>query len=87
VYSGESLGALTTVRVRFLDQRVARVKITNGNTVLGPSERRDRDLVVMDDFIFGTPTPLDSAAGLHGGVAGLRPARSPAISRKVHEAL
>lgn len=49
---------LSFLGVRFLDRRVARVSITSGNTVLGPSERRDRDLVVMDDFIFGTPTPL-----------------------------
>jgi hypothetical protein len=33
------------------------VRITSGNTVLGPNERRDRDLVVMDDFIFGELTP------------------------------
>lgn len=49
---------LSFLGVRFLDRRVARVRITSGNTVLGPNERRDRDLVVMDDFIFGTPTPL-----------------------------
>jgi hypothetical protein len=37
---------------------VARVRITSGNTALGPNESANRDLVVMDDFIFGTPTPL-----------------------------
>ncbi|MGH8899092.1 MAG: hypothetical protein ACRDZ4_19225 [Egibacteraceae bacterium] len=49
---------LSFLGVRFLDRRVARVRITSGNTVLGPNERRDRDIVVMDDFIFGEPTPL-----------------------------
>ncbi|MGH3615611.1 MAG: hypothetical protein ACRDRK_24045 [Pseudonocardia sp.] len=49
---------LSFLGVRFLDRRVARVRITSGNTVLGPNERRDRDLVVMDDFIFGTPIAL-----------------------------
>lgn len=49
---------LSFLGVRFLDRRVARVRITSGNTVLGPDERRDRDLVVMDDFIFGEPTAL-----------------------------
>ncbi|MGH8906818.1 MAG: hypothetical protein ACRD0K_09960 [Egibacteraceae bacterium] len=50
---------LSFLGVRFLQQRVARVRITSGNTVLGPNERGDRDLVVMDDFIFGTPIALD----------------------------
>ena len=49
---------LSFLGVRFLDRRVARVRITSGNIALGPNERTDRDLVVMDDFIFGTPTPL-----------------------------
>ncbi|MGH3567710.1 MAG: hypothetical protein ACRDRH_17095 [Pseudonocardia sp.] len=49
---------LSFLGVRFLARRVARVRITSGNTVLGPDERGDRDLVVMDDFIFGTPTAV-----------------------------
>jgi hypothetical protein len=32
------------------------VRITSGNSRLGPNERRGRDLVVMDDFIYGEPT-------------------------------
>ncbi len=47
---------LSFLGARFLNRRVARVRITSGNTALGPNERDDRDLVVMDDFIFGTPT-------------------------------
>jgi len=49
---------LSFLGVRFLDRRVARVRIASGNTALGPNESTNRDLVVMDDFIFGTPTPL-----------------------------
>ena len=35
---------------------VSRVRITSGNTALGPNESADHDLVVMDDFIYGEPT-------------------------------
>ena len=48
---------LSFLGVRFLDEQVARVKIRSGNTALGPDENRGRDLVVMDDFIYGEPTP------------------------------
>ncbi|MDQ3987916.1 MAG: hypothetical protein M3291_01710 [Actinomycetota bacterium] len=49
---------LSFLGVRFLDRRVARVRITSGNIALGPNESPNRDLVVMDDFIFGTPATL-----------------------------
>jgi hypothetical protein len=48
---------LSFLGVRFLEDRVAAVKITSGNTKLGRDEGRGRDVVVMDDFIFGEPTP------------------------------
>jgi hypothetical protein len=48
---------LSFLGVRFLDDRVAMVKITSGRSRLGPNETRARDLVVMDDFIYGEPTP------------------------------
>jgi hypothetical protein len=48
---------LSFLGVRFLDKRVARVRITSGNRALGPNEKGGRDLVVMDDFIYGEPTP------------------------------
>lgn len=48
---------LSFLGVRFLDRRVARVRITSGTTALGPDEHRAYDLVVMDDFIFGEPIP------------------------------
>jgi hypothetical protein len=48
---------LSFLGVRFLEDRVATVRIKSGNTRLGPNEVRRRDLVVMDDFIYGEPTP------------------------------
>jgi hypothetical protein len=48
---------LSFLGVRFLEDRVAMVRITSGNSRLGPNERGGRDLVVMDDFIYGEPTP------------------------------
>ena len=48
---------LSFLGVRFLDERVARVSIRSGNRALGPNENPGRDLVVMDDFIYGEPTP------------------------------
>jgi hypothetical protein len=50
-------GSLSFLGVRFLDDEVARVKIRSGNTALGPNEKRGRDVVAMDDFIYGEPTP------------------------------
>jgi hypothetical protein len=39
----------------FPDARVARVRISAGNAVPGIDDERPRDVVVMDDFIFGEP--------------------------------
>ena len=48
---------LSFLGVRFLEDRVAMVRITSGTSRLGANEMRGRDLVVMDDFIYGEPTP------------------------------
>ena len=48
---------LSFLGVRFLEDRVAMVRITSGNSRLGANEIPSRDLVVMDDFIYGEPTP------------------------------
>ena len=48
---------LSFLGVRFLEDRVAMVRIKSGNNRLGPDETRSRDLVVMDDFIYGEPIP------------------------------
>ena len=47
---------LSFLGVRFLHDRVATVRITSGTTPLGRQENRHRDVVAMDDFIFGEPT-------------------------------
>jgi hypothetical protein len=36
-------------------ERVGRVRITSGNSLLGPTESGGLDLVVMDDFIYSEP--------------------------------
>ncbi len=53
---------------------VARVRITGGTLALGPNEapRAGRDVVVLDDLIFGEPVPERAAPpGVCGGLAGL----------------
>ena len=51
---------------------ISRVRITNGNAVLGSPESGN-DLVVVDDFVFGEPVPEPaSLALLTMGVLGLR---------------
>lgn len=49
---------LSFLGVLFGDAIVSRVRITSGNTALGPGvlDSGNIDLVVMDDFIFGEPT-------------------------------
>jgi hypothetical protein len=37
------------------DARIARVRITTGNSAPGPDDTRKTDIVVMDDFIYGEP--------------------------------
>jgi hypothetical protein len=37
---------------------VSRVRITSGNTALGPNETPALDVVVMDDFIYGEPIAI-----------------------------
>ena len=46
---------LSFLGVRFQNARVGRVRITSGTAIPGQSERRGRDAVVMDDFIYGEP--------------------------------
>ena len=44
--------------IKFNDSRIARVRITTGDTALGPDDDAGTDLVVMDDFIYGEPKAL-----------------------------
>jgi hypothetical protein len=51
-------GSLSFFGVVFDDARIARVRSTSGDVVPGPDDDRRRDVVVMDDFIYGEPQPL-----------------------------
>jgi hypothetical protein len=48
---------LSFLGVRFLDERIAKVRIVPGTRRVGVAETRRRDIVAMDDFIFGEPLP------------------------------
>jgi hypothetical protein len=50
-------GNLSFIGVVFSDARVARVRIIAGDTAPGPNDGR-KDIVMMDDFLYGEPTPL-----------------------------
>jgi len=51
-------GSLSFFGIVFGDARIARVRITSGNTAPGPDDGGKHDIVVMDDFIYGEPQPL-----------------------------
>ncbi len=44
--------------LRFETPMIHHVRITLGNTALGPDDRFSKDICVMDDFIFSEPQPL-----------------------------
>ncbi len=50
-------GNLSFLGVVFGDSRIARVKIIAGDVAPGPNDDR-KDIVIMDDFFYGEPTPL-----------------------------
>lgn len=50
-------GGLSFLGIVFKDARIARVRITSGNVAPGPDDRGKRDVVVMDDFLYGEPQP------------------------------
>ncbi len=41
-------------------EQVGRVRITNGNSALGPNDGAQVDVVVMDDFIYGEPNAVQA---------------------------
>ncbi len=51
-------GSLSFFGILFDDARIARVRIRSGNVAPGPDDDRKRDIVVMDDFIYGEPQGL-----------------------------
>ncbi len=48
-------GSLSFFGIVFDDARIASVRITSGNVAPGPDDDRERDVVMMDDFIYGEP--------------------------------
>jgi len=42
----------------FADARIASVRIVSGNVAPGPDDAGRRDVVMMDDFLYGEPQPL-----------------------------
>jgi PEP-CTERM motif len=47
--------SLSFLGVDFASAIVSRVRITNGNAALGPTDGGGIDVVVMDDFLYGEP--------------------------------
>ena len=51
-------GSLSFFGIVFDDARIARVRITSGNVAPGTDDVGKRDIVMMDDFLYGEPQPL-----------------------------
>ena len=51
-------GSLSFFGIVFDDARIARVRIISGNVAPGPDDDAKRDIVVMDDFLYGEPQAL-----------------------------
>ena len=51
-------GSLSFFGIVFDDALIARVRITTGDVAPGPDDDEKRDIVMMDDFIYGEPQPL-----------------------------
>ncbi len=50
--------SLSFFGIVFDDARIARVRIRTGDIAPGPDDDEKRDIVMMDDFIYGEPQPL-----------------------------
>jgi hypothetical protein len=51
-------GSQSFLGIVFQDARIARVRIFTGSVAPGPDDSRKKDIVMMDDFIYGEPQPL-----------------------------
>ena len=51
-------GTLSFFGIMFDDALIARVRITTGDVAPGPDDDEKHDIVMMDDFIYGEPQPL-----------------------------
>jgi len=52
-------GSLSFFGIAFKDPLIAAVRITTGDVAPGPDDDGESDIVVMDDFIYGEPQPLN----------------------------
>ena len=52
-------GGFSFFGIVFPDARIARVRITSGDVAPGPDDSVKQDVVMMDDFIFGEPQPVN----------------------------
>ena len=52
-------GSLSFFGIVFDHASIARVRITSGSVAPGPDDGRKRDVVVMDDFLYGEPQPVN----------------------------
>ena len=52
-------GGFSFLGIVFPDARIARVRITSGDVAPGPSDSEKQDVVMMDDFIYGEPRPVN----------------------------
>jgi len=51
-------GSLSFFGIVFHDARIARVRITSGDAAPGPNDDGTHDIVMMDDFLYGEPQPI-----------------------------
>ena len=59
-----SPGGLSFLGVSSFADGIARVRLTNGNSPLGPNNGGSIDVVVMDDFFYGEPVPTPEPSTL-----------------------
>jgi hypothetical protein len=58
VASSPGDGHFSFLGIVFEDPRIVRVRIRTGDDEPGRNDTRNRDIVVMDDFIYGEPQPV-----------------------------
>ena len=52
-------GGFSFYGIVFPDARIGRVRITSGDVAPGPDDSVKQDVVMMDDFIYGEPRPVN----------------------------
>ena len=50
--------SVSFIGIVFTDSRIAKVKITSGDTAPGPNDDGTHDIVMMDDFLYGEPQQI-----------------------------